>query len=81
MIKKKTNKTEALRESNNEKKVEYSTKKAGLSKTNTTANKLAKSNSNKKSSNSAAITDWFFMSKQEVTAKDISQHLQSLNLG
>lgn len=81
MIKKKTNKTEALRESNNEKKVEYSTKKAGLSKTNTTANKLAKSNSNKKSSNSAAITDWFFMSKQEVTAKDIAQHLQSLNLG
>jgi hypothetical protein len=80
MIKKKTNKAEALRESNNEKKVEYSTKKAGISKTNTTGNKLS-SNSNKKSSNSAVITDWFFMSKQEVTAKDIAQHLQPLNLG
>lgn len=80
MIKKKTNKTETLRESNNEKKVDYGTKKAGIGKMNA-GNKLSKSNSNKNNSNSAAITDWFFMSKQEITAKDIAQYLQPLNLG
>lgn len=80
MIKKKTNKTETLRESNNEKKVDYSTKKADISKMNA-GNKLSKSSSNKNNSNSAAITDWFFMSKQEITAKDIAQYLQPLNLG
>lgn len=79
MIKKKTNKTEALGKSSKEEKAKYSTKKAGIIKPNS-GNK-PKSNSNKNNNKTAAITDWFFMSKQEITAKDIAQCLQPLNLG
>ncbi|MDF2868638.1 MAG: hypothetical protein K0R05_213 [Anaerocolumna sp.] len=88
----KSNSNKDSKSSNNKDSKSYSknnsnSAKFGSSYKNNTTNK--QDSKSKKSINStnvkvkkeASITDWFFMCKQEITAKDIAEYLKQLNLG
>ena len=87
----KSNNNKASKNSSNKDSKSYSknnsnSAKFGSSYKSNTTNKDSKSkrsinSTNVKMKKEASITDWFFMCKQEITAKDIAEYLKPLNLG